>query len=587
MGAAYQIVQNKIKVMNTTITIQGNELTSFQLQVKERSDRLMNQFLVGYFLLGLLFASFYGTWLIAFGVGGTCLAAYYSVKMALPDSNLYQYVLAAIYGVFMAQFIYQMHGMFEMHFFGFIGSAVLVTFQKWKLQIPLFIVVVIHHSVFSYIQNSGVPEVYFTQLNYFDLQTFIIHMLLTAAIFLICGLWSYHLKKYNEIQIIQTIKMAELQKEAEISIERRRKEEALEERNTILESIGDGFFATDKDWTVTYWNQMAEKLLGKLKSEIIGRNLWEVYPHAVGKTAYNAYQKALDENEPQHIEDYFPATNVWYEMNVYPAAGGLSIYFRDVTERKLSEIKLNQLNQSLQQQSNELAISNAELEQFAYIASHDLQEPLRMVTSFMTQLENKYSAVIDDKGRQYIHFAIDGGKRMRQIILDLLEFSRVGKTEDKLEKVNLQRILDEITGLYRKQIEEKNAVIKIDRLPTLLTFKAPVRQVFQNLVGNSLKYQKAGNIPVIHISANETEGDWQFTVKDNGIGIDAAYFDKIFIIFKRLHNKDEYPGTGMGLAVTKKIIENLGGKIWVESEEGKGSTFHFTVLKNKNNAPLS
>jgi len=202
--------------------------TNFRLEVKKRSDNLMNYFLVCFFLAGLVFALFYDTWLIAFGVGGLSLIAYYSVKIALPKSNLYQYVLSVVLGIFMAQYIYQMHGMFEMHFFAFIGSAVLITYQKWKLQIPIMIVVVVHHAAFSYLQNIGYDKIYFTQLNYFYLQTFIIHVVLAAIIFYICGLWSYHLNKYSEIQIHQAMEMARLQKEALVDFERKRNAEALE-----------------------------------------------------------------------------------------------------------------------------------------------------------------------------------------------------------------------------------------------------------------------------------------------------------------------------------------------------------------------
>lgn len=253
--------------------------------------------------------------------------------------------------------------------------------------------------------------------------------------------------------------------------------------------------------------------------------------------------------------------------------------FQDITERKISEIKLKELNQNLQNYSRELSISNAELEQFAYVASHDLQEPLRMVTSFLTQIEKKYAPVIDDKGKQYIHFAVDGAKRMRQIILDLLEFSRVGKKEDNLEEVDLNSLVGDICSLFRQQIQDTKAKIITETLPTIITYKPPIRQVFQNLIGNSLKYQSPGVSPVVSISCGELGGYWLFSITDNGIGIDPQFFDKIFIIFQRLHNKDEYSGTGMGLAITKKIVENLGGKIWVESEENKGATFHFSILR--------
>jgi PAS domain S-box-containing protein len=188
--------------------------------VQKRSDRLMNYFLAGYFVIGLVLALFYDTWLIAFGIGTLSLLAYYSTKLLLSDSDLYQYVLSAVLGIFMAQYIYQMHGLFEMHFFAFIGSALLITYQKWKLQIPIMLIVLIHHAVFGYLQNSGFGEIYFTQLDYFTLRTFIIHILLAAVIFFICGLWAYQLKKFYEIHLLQTIQMGELQKETQLALER-------------------------------------------------------------------------------------------------------------------------------------------------------------------------------------------------------------------------------------------------------------------------------------------------------------------------------------------------------------------------------
>jgi len=355
---------------------------------------------------------------------------------------------------------------------------------------------------------------------------------------------------------------------------------ALEERNTILESIDDAFFAVDRNWVVTYWNNMAEKVLMTAKEKILGHNLWEIFSDSIGSESYKKYHEAAETNVAAHFEDYYAALNKWYEISAYPSETGLSVYFKDVTDRKTSEILLKELNQSLKKHTKELATSNAELEQFAYVASHDLQEPLRMVTSFLTQLEKKYGDVVDDKGKQYIHFAVDGAKRMRQIILDLLEFSRVGRTEDDLEELDLNKLVNEILALFRKQIEEKGAKILFDNLPVVQTYKTPMRQVLQNLIGNSLKYLKPGTKPVINILCEEAVDHWTVSVKDNGIGIDPAYFEKVFIIFQRLHNKDEYSGTGMGLAITKKIIENLGGKIWIESAEGQGSTFYFTLFKN-------
>ncbi len=252
---------------------------------------------------------------------------------------------------------------------------------------------------------------------------------------------------------------------------------------------------------------------------------------------------------------------------------------KDVSKLKQEEIKLKLINEALQQQAKELAFSNRELEQFAYVASHDLQEPLRMVSSFLTQIEKKYEPLLDEKGKKYIHFAVDGAKRMRQIILDLMEYSRAGNKENLLEDVNLEMILKEVKALLRRKIELKNAQITSDPLPVIKSHFSTMRQVFQNLLNNALIYSRDGVAPDIHIRVKDRETSWQFEIEDNGIGISEQFFDKIFIIFQRLHDKDMLEGSGVGLAVTKKIIENYGGKIWLKSIEGKGSTFYFTILK--------
>jgi two-component system, sensor histidine kinase and response regulator len=220
-------------VESSTIDYQLYE-NALKAEVKKQSDRLMDYFLAGYFILGLIFANFYNTWFIALSIGGLSLLAYYSIKIILKDSNLYQYVLSAIMAVFMAQFIYQMHGMFEMHFFAFIGSVILITYQNWKLQLPMLIVVGIHHALFSYLQNSGINNIYFTQLSYFDLQTFIIHILLTTIIFFVCGLWAYRLNRASERQVKQTVEMQELQQEVMLSQERKENQEHLEKLNHEL-----------------------------------------------------------------------------------------------------------------------------------------------------------------------------------------------------------------------------------------------------------------------------------------------------------------------------------------------------------------
>lgn len=251
----------------------------------------------------------------------------------------------------------------------------------------------------------------------------------------------------------------------------------------------------------------------------------------------------------------------------------------DITYRKEYEESLRRLNTTLDAKAKDLAVSNAELEQFAYVASHDLQEPLRMVTSFLTQLHKKYHDQLDDKANQYIYYAVDGAKRMRQIILDLLEYSRVGKHDSILETIEVKQIIDEIQLLQRQRMIEKKASIHCEELPVIQFYKVPLTQIFQNLIGNALKYSKDNEKPQIIIKSEIKEHYYLFCVADNGIGISPEFHEKVFEIFQRLHGRNEYEGTGMGLAIVKKILENLGGKIWLESTEGKGSAFYFTIPK--------
>ncbi|MCC8408115.1 response regulator [Mucilaginibacter sp. UR6-1] len=222
----------------TPVTFPNNDDPTYDVAlwkaIRKNADRTMNYFLAAYFAVSLLLAFFYDTWFIALSVSSICLVAYYSTKILLPESDLYQYVLSIILGLFVALFIYQMHGLFEMHFFAFIGGAILIIYRNWKLQLPILIVVGIHHALFSYLQNTGVKDVYFTQLDYFDLQTLIIHLLLTTVIYFVSGLWAHKLKQAGTWQIKQTIAMKELQQEAALSLERKRNQEMLEELNEEL-----------------------------------------------------------------------------------------------------------------------------------------------------------------------------------------------------------------------------------------------------------------------------------------------------------------------------------------------------------------
>lgn len=254
------------------------------------------------------------------------------------------------------------------------------------------------------------------------------------------------------------------------------------------------------------------------------------------------------------------------------------VVVNDITDRKRYEARLQLLNIDLNKRAAELTASNGELERFAYIASHDLQEPLRMVSSFLQLLQKKYKGNLDGKADQYIHYAVDGAERMKALIMDLLEYSRVGVGKESFSKVDTGVVLQEAGDIFREKIIAARASVEIHPLPVVIGDKVQLSQLFQNLLSNALKYH-SDRPPVIRVRAKEEPGHWLFTVEDNGIGIDPQFFDKIFIIFQRLHNKTDYSGTGIGLAICKKIVERHGGRIWVESSGQEGSTFYFTIDK--------
>jgi signal transduction histidine kinase len=241
----------------------------------------------------------------------------------------------------------------------------------------------------------------------------------------------------------------------------------------------------------------------------------------------------------------------------------------EVAARKRAEGQIRKALLDLQR-------SNQDLEQFAYVASHDLQEPLRMVASYTELLAQRYEGELDAKAQSYIHYAVDGATRMQGLINDLLTYSRVNTQGRPLEPTDLHVVLGEALRNLASATRESGAIVTNDDLPSVRVDPVQLQQVFQNLIGNAIKFR--GKVsPHIHVSAREEGGEWLFSVKDNGIGIDAKHAEKLFVIFQRLHTREEYPGTGIGLAVCKRIVERHGGRIWFESEPGKGSTFYFTL----------
>lgn len=260
---------------------------------------------------------------------------------------------------------------------------------------------------------------------------------------------------------------------------------------------------------------------------------------------------------------------------------------RDITERKRAEealkesydnleLKVKERTRELEEVINEFKRSNEELEQFAHVASHDLREPLRMITSFLQLLEKRYKDQLDQDANEFIEYAVDGAKRLDDKIKDLLKYSQVSGREREYVTVNCERVLEETLINLKISIDENNAVITHDPLPSVKGDEKLLVQLFQNLIANAIKYRSL-ETPHIHISAKHKKDQYLFSIKDNGIGIDSVHLRRIFTIFQRLHTNDEYEGTGIGLAIAQKIVHQHGGEIWVESERGIGSIFYFTI----------
>lgn len=246
---------------------------------------------------------------------------------------------------------------------------------------------------------------------------------------------------------------------------------------------------------------------------------------------------------------------------------------QDVTERKEAEDQLKKA-------TDELKRSNVALRQFAYATSHDLREPLRNMASFVKLLERRYKNKIDEKADQYIDYIVDSSKRMQALIDDLLDYARLETKGKVLEPLNCNELIDRTITDLTASINESKAEVTHDLLPDVTADPLQLSRLFQNLISNAIKYRGTGT-PRIHISASRGKDEWVFSVRDNGIGIDPEYFERIFVIFQRLHTREEYPGTGIGLAICKKIVELHGGRIWVDSEPGKGSTFYFSIPDKK------
>lgn len=374
--------------------------------------------------------------------------------------------------------------------------------------------------------------------------------------------------------------------------ERKESEEKLRQERyllrTLIDNVPDYIYIKDTQLRHLINNKANVELIGAAsEAETIGKTVLDYFDASVAEEFMEADRKVLSSGVPvlNQEEKIIGHTHEvrWLLTSKIPLIehgkiAGLIGISRDITERKEAEILLKELNASLALQASKLAVSNTELERFAYVASHDLQEPLRMVRSFLQLLKKKCEDKLDLQSHQFIDFAVDGAERMKQLITDLLEYSRVGRVQERVEPVDMNDVVNHTLEILHELITSSSATIQVKTLPTVLGVHTQLGQVIQNLITNAIKYRSQA-FPEIDIEGVEEPTQWRFSVSDNGLGIDPRFFDKIFVIFQRLNNESERKGTGIGLAICKKIVEEHGGCIWVESQPGLGSTFHFTISK--------
>ncbi len=361
--------------------------------------------------------------------------------------------------------------------------------------------------------------------------------------------------------------------------EQKRAAEVQQRLSAIVESSDDAIISKDMNGIVRSWNRGAERIFGYKPEEIIGRHISTLaVPERVDEIpdilARLAQGERVDHYQTKRqTKDGRVLTISLTVSPIRDADGtivGASKVARDITEREVHERALEQANAVLLQ-------ANADLEQFAYSASHDLQEPLRMVSTFSELLKKEFGSKLGPTGDEYIGYTLQGALRMEQLLKDLRAYTLASTSEPvPVEDVDAGAMLDKALVSLAASIKESGASITRDDLPHVRLHEFQMEQLFQNLIGNAIRYRSEAP-PQIHVAVKRKGRDWIFSVQDNGIGIEPEYQEQIFGLFKRLHSVAVYPGTGMGLAICKRICERAGGRIWVESEPGKGSTFFFTL----------
>jgi len=559
-------------------------LNEFHQQLKNRADRLMNYFLAVYMLTGLLLSFFFDTWQIAFGVGGLCLIAYYSARYFMSNTKLYQYVLSAVMGVFMAQFIYQMHGMFEMHFTAFIGSAILIIYRNWKLQIPIAVVVILHHAAFGYLQFVGFDKIYFTQLEVMNFQTFMIHILLATIIFFISGCWSHNFKvtsersltKSFEIGRLQTInsqndKLIEMTEEIKISNQQLQK--AHNELAAIFDSVEEVLFSINtKDRKLIHISKACNSVYGYTQQEftedpciwlkllhpadrpLLGKTIQKL---KTGQTCFSRHRIFTKEDDLHWIEMKLIPT--WDANNVLVQIDGIA---NNITERVNLEQKLAFEKSIKQQQLTEAAITAQENERsFLGEELHDNINPILATAKLYLECaigEEEKRVTLVKESRGFILTAMNEIRKLSRSLVppSLGEISLTDALNDMVEHLKVVHKIQFITNWNvtdEKQFDDK--------------LKLTIYRIMQEQMNNILKHSKAGSVI---ISLKQQENMLEFKITDDGVGFDSSLKKK-----------------GVGLQNIISRTEMCNGKVSINTSPGNGCQLHFLFKTvHQFNSPL-
>jgi len=370
--------------------------------------------------------------------------------------------------------------------------------------------------------------------------------------------------------------------------ERKKTEKNLKDHTELLNLAHEAILVRDLDSRILFWNDGAKEMYGYSQDEALNKvshNLLQTkFPTSIKDLDLELIHKKKWSGELVHTKQDGKQIIEASRQSLKVDDNGNPISFleinNDISERKIAEMELKIYQENLEEKVIErtkaLELSNKELQQFAYVASHDLKEPLRMITSFLQLLERQYKDKLDENANEFIEFAVNGAKGLDSMINDLLDYSRVANREREFNNVNFNKVLDQTKLNLKSSINDTNASISYNPLPTLFGDEQLMVQLFQNLISNSIKY-RSNETPKIEISVLKESNHYLFKVEDNGIGMSPKNLERIFTIFQRLHTKDEYEGTGIGLAIAQKIVHQHDGHIWAESELGEGTTLYFTI----------